>query len=188
MTRAFLYRTPGLPEAYWFINLLPWSLADAPKEPVARLFGIVYNTIMKRMYRVAIDTNVFVSALRSRRGASFRLLFEADRKKFLQCISVPLILEYEKTAKAASTVTGLSDQSVDDIIDGLCLSSSRRKIFFLWRPQLRDPGDDFILELAVEATCDYIITYNIRDFKGASDFGIKVISPKEFLNLIGELK
>ena len=143
---------------------------------------------MRKVYRVVIDTNVFVAALRSRRGASFHLLFEADRKKFLQCVSVPLILEYEKSAKQASDVTLLSDDTVDDLIDGICLSSSRRRIFFLWRPQLRDPGDDFVLELAVESACEYIVTFNKQDFKNISSFGIRAITPYEFLKLIGELK
>lgn len=50
-----------------------------------------------------------------------------------------------------------------------------------------DPADDFILELAVESQCDYIITFNVRDFAGAENFGVEVITPKEFLRKLGEI-
>ena len=55
------------------------------------------------------------------------------------------------------------------------------------RPQLKDPGDDMLLELAVTANCEYIITYNLNDFKGIEKFGVKPVTPKEFLQMIGEL-
>jgi predicted nucleic acid-binding protein len=61
-------------------------------------------------------------------------------------------------------------------------------MYFLWRPYLRDEKDEMVLELAVVAGCDYIITYNKGDFKGTEKFGIQVITPKEFLEKIGELK
>jgi len=60
-------------------------------------------------------------------------------------------------------------------------------IYFLWRPYLRDRNDEMVLELAVAARCDYIITYNQRDFSGAEKFGIRVIGPRPFLQEIGEL-
>jgi predicted nucleic acid-binding protein len=58
-------------------------------------------------------------------------------------------------------------------------------IHFLWRPQLSDPKDDHVLELAVAAGGADIVTHNVKDFKGASSFGVRVIKPSEFL---GELK
>jgi hypothetical protein len=66
-------------------------------------------------------------------------------------------------------------------LDYLCSVATRREIFFLWRPFLRDREDDLVLELAVEASCDFIVTYNKRDFEGAEKFGIRVVTPKEFL-------
>ena len=62
-----------------------------------------------------------------------------------------------------------------------------REIFFLWRPFLRDPRDDMVLELAVEAECDAILTYNQRDFAGVEQFGLRANTPKEFLQEIGEI-
>jgi predicted nucleic acid-binding protein len=61
-------------------------------------------------------------------------------------------------------------------------------VFFLWRPFLRDPKDDMLLELAVAAGCDAIVSYNKRDLAGVKDFGLKVYTPKEFLARIGELR
>jgi predicted nucleic acid-binding protein len=61
------------------------------------------------------------------------------------------------------------------------------KIFFLWRPLLSDPKDDMILELAIKAGCESIITYNTRDFAGAERFGVNLLKPLEFLRLIGKL-
>ena len=138
--------------------------------------------------RIVIDTNVLISALRSRNGASFKLLKLFGRGKFVISVSVPLVLEYEAAAKLQSKKLKLKHSDIDDIIDYLCTVSEHRKIHFLWRPVLRDPSDDMILELAVESESDYIITYNKRDFRGSEKFGIETLDPKEFLEKIGELK
>ncbi len=60
-------------------------------------------------------------------------------------------------------------------------------IFFLWRPYLRDPKDDMVLELAVKAGCESIVTYNTRDFTGVEQFGLQAIEPGIFLQSIGAL-
>ncbi len=141
---------------------------------------------MKR-YQVVIDTNVLIAALRSRRGASHRLFLLIGSAKFDINVSVPLILEYEDAAKRFTTETALSNENIDDILDYLCTVANRRQIFYLWRPFLQDPKDDMVLELAVTANCGLIITYNKKDFEGADRFGIRVVTPKEFLEEIGEL-
>jgi predicted nucleic acid-binding protein len=79
----------------------------------------------------------------------------------------------------------LSRQDVDDVLDYLCSIAEHREIYFLWRPVLRDPRDDMVLELAVEAACDFIVTHNRRDFAGTERFGVRVVSPREFLKRIG---
>lgn len=140
------------------------------------------------MLQIVVDTNVFLSALRSRRGAAFRLLSLVGRGgRFEINVSVPLVLEYEEVAKRQLRTIGLSSGEVDDIIDYVCLVANRRRIFFLWRPYLKDPKDDMVLELAVEAGCDYIVSYNKRDFAGVEKFGLRVLTPQEFLRKIGEI-
>lgn len=138
--------------------------------------------------RIVIDTNVFISALRSRRGASFKLLSMLGGSAFDISVSVPLVLEYETLAKRQARVLGLDASTIDDILDYVCQVAGRREIFFLWRPFLKDPNDDLVLELAVESESEFIITYNRRDFVGIETFGIKVLTPKELLQKLGEIK
>jgi putative PIN family toxin of toxin-antitoxin system len=140
-----------------------------------------------KTFQIVIDTNLIVSALRSKRGASFRLLRLLGDSRFEISVSVPLVIEYEKAAKGTVRRGGLSSREVDDILDFICAVARHRKIYYLWRPLLRDPKDDMVLELAVAGGCDFIVTYNQRDFIGAEEFGIGVLTPKEFLHRIGDL-
>ena len=137
--------------------------------------------------QIAIDTNVFVTALRSKRGASYKLLQLIKKDIFQINLSVPLTVEYEAVAKRTIGEITLDEKEVDDILDFVIAKSNRHQIYFLWRPQLKDPGDDMVLELAVAAGCQYIVTYNLADFKAAEPFGIQPITPGEFLKMIGEL-
>ena len=139
------------------------------------------------VFQVVIDTNVFVTALRSQRGASYRLLSLINSGKYQINLPVPLVIEYEAVAKRLVGEIRLTAKEVDDILDYTVRLANHWKIHYLWRPQLRDPSDDMLLELAVAAGCDYIITYNLKDFKGVEQFGIAAITLKEFLEQIGEL-
>jgi putative PIN family toxin of toxin-antitoxin system len=136
---------------------------------------------------IVLDTNVIVTALCSKRGASAKLLPLVGTERFHIHVSVPLVLEYEEVLLRQRVSLGLTPEDVADLVDGLSALAHHHKIYYLWRPYLRDEKDEMVLELAVVARCDYIITYNKDDFKGAEKFGIEVITPKEFLNEIGEL-
>ena len=136
--------------------------------------------------KIVIDTNVFVSALLSRKGTAYRLVMLADSGLFQLNISVPLIIEYEDAANRILHKTNLTPEDLNNILDYLCQVCNRQKIFFLWRPFLRDPKDDMVLELAVAANCDHIITYNTKDFVGASQFGLTTLKPQAFLEQIGQ--
>lgn len=156
--------------------------------PRARLSDrAVSNTIPGVAPRIVLDTNVLVAALRSNRGASFRLLSEIDSGAFEICVSVPLILEYEAVLFRHCRSLGLSRRDVTDILDYVCSVAHRQSIFFLWRPQLRDPRDDMVLEAAVAAGCRYIVTFNQRDFESSSLFSIRAVTPRQFLLAIGVL-
>jgi putative PIN family toxin of toxin-antitoxin system len=135
--------------------------------------------------RVVIDTNVFVSALLSRRGASYGLLTFLDKGVFQFSLSVPLVVEYEDAAKRVLPQTILTEEDLDSILDYICQIGDKHQIYYLWRPFLRDPRDDMILELAVAAECDTIITFNIKDFAGVEAFGLEVLTPTNFLRQIG---
>ena len=81
----------------------------------------------------------------------------------------------------------LSISEIESVLDYLCLVGHKQKVFYLWRPILRDPKDDMVLELAVAAESEYIVTYNARDFKGAERFDVSIVSPVKFLKAIGEM-
>lgn len=140
-----------------------------------------------RTSRIIIDTNVLVAALRSRHGASYKLLMLIGSGKYKTSISVSLVLEYEDVTKRLLEEILLTEQDIEDILDYICKVSDHQNIFYLWRPFLKDPQDDMVLELAVAASCDFIVTFNKRDFQGVDQFGIRVVTPKEFLQAIGEV-
>ncbi len=148
--------------------------------------GIIYNTIMSYP-RVVLDTNVLVAALRSRRGASFKVLSLVGDGLFETAISVALFLEYEHAARRLAPETRLTGQDIDRILDYICSVAILTKVSYLWRPTLRDADDDMVLEVAVAAGCGFVVTFNQADFAGAERFGVKVMTPAAFLAEIGEL-
>jgi len=136
------------------------------------------------MFRIVIDTNVLISALRSQVGASYALLQLIGMSHFEFCISVSLMMEYEDVAKRMHRALRLTLQEIDDILDYLCLVGRTQKIYYLWRPALSDPGDDMLLELAVASNATIIVTHNTAHFKGVNRFGILAMKPKDFLKLL----
>lgn len=134
-----------------------------------------------------MDTNVLVSALRSRRGAAYRLLSLVGTGKFEISLSVPLFLEYEEVCKRHLDEIELTARDLQDVFDFLCRTAQRTRVYFLWRPYLRDANDDMVLELAVGAGCEYIVTFNRADFHGSDQFGVRACTPGAFLREIGEL-
>ena len=99
-----------------------------------------------------------------------------------------MILEYEDVLKRHSGKDlAQTPDEIDDIIDYLCSVGEHTKIYYLWRPQLSDPKDDLLLELAVAAEAKQIVTFNAKDFKKANPFGVTPIKPKDFLQSLGVL-
>ena len=147
-----------------------------------RFFGIIYS-IMKK---IVLDTNIIIAALMSRRGASFRLLSLIGRNQFDIVISVPLVLEYETVAKRLSgDKIRLSHAQIDDVLDYICKVAIHQRIYYLWRPVLSDPQDDQVLEVAMNAGADAIVTFNVRDFARANQHDVDIMQPKLFLEQIG---
>ena len=131
--------------------------------------------------RIVIDTNVLVAGLRSRHGASFELLNRLGGPDFLPVVSPPLCLEYEDVLSRPGLVPGFSPQDAADFVDYFMSVSEERRVYFLWRPWLRDPKDDLVLEVAVAAGARHIVTHNTRDFAGADRLGISNVTPNLFL-------
>jgi putative PIN family toxin of toxin-antitoxin system len=143
---------------------------------------------MTKRYQVVMDSNVLVSALRSKRGPSFALLSLVGTDRFDINLSVPLVLEYEQVLRRSRWENRPSRSHVSDILDYLCEVGRKHRLHFLWRPRERDPKGDMVLEAAVAGQCDCIVTYNKRDFAEAKSFGLELLTPKEFLTKIGERK
>lgn len=133
--------------------------------------------------RVILDTNVIVSALRSRRGSAFRLLSLVGTGQFDICLSIPLLFEYEDVL--ARETIGIPSDAAEDVLNYLCHVALPQEVYFLWRPFLRDPKDDLVLELAVGSQSTEIITYNLKDFAGIECFNVRAIRPAEFLAELG---
>ena len=141
-----------------------------------------------KKYSIVLDTNVIIAALRSKKGASFKLFSLLEYNKFILNISVPLILEYESIVVRELNHLKINKNDLDILLDFICTIGKKYDIYYLWRPFLKDPKDDFILELAYTSDSDFIITFNKKDFIGVQEFGIKILSPQEFLFLLEKNK
>jgi len=133
-----------------------------------------------------LDTNVLVSAVRSAQGASFRLLSLVGTGRFEIALSVALVLEYEDALMRQVPESRFDEEDLGAVLDYLCAVGHHQRIFYLWRPVLRDPADDMVLELAVASGAGTIVTFNERHFGGCERFGIRVAVPRTFLAEIGE--
>ena len=134
---------------------------------------------------IVIDTNVLISALKSKRGASYKLIMLLPKNLFVPNMSVPLFVEYEAVSKRSGLLNNLNNEEINSILDYILSKSKIQKIFYLWRPLLKDPKDDLVLEVAVASKSKYIITFNIKDFKGCEKFGIEALTPQEFMKIRG---
>jgi putative PIN family toxin of toxin-antitoxin system len=132
------------------------------------------------MHRAVVDTNVLVSALRSGRGASFKLIGLLGDTRWQPIVSVALILEYEEVAKREAHRLGIAEWVVDDVVDMFCRVGSQQAIRFRLRPALKDPDDEFLLELAAASQADFLVTYSIADFRGSEEYGVRPVTPIEF--------
>jgi predicted nucleic acid-binding protein len=129
--------------------------------------------------RLVFDTDVVIAAMRSPAGASAALLLAARRGDVTMLANVALALEYEACRRAEHGVAaGLSQVQVGIFIDAVIALAEPVETHFLWRPQLRDPGDELVLEAAVNGRADAIVTFNQKDFgKVPMRFGVEVLVP-----------
>lgn len=141
-----------------------------------------------RLPQIVIDTNIIASATRSAKGPSYRMIDLIGKGFFEINLSIALFCEYEDVIKRPEHPSCLTEKEANDLLDYIIGNSNLRDIYFLWRPLLRDPNDDFVLELAIASSSKYIVTYNVKDFVGCESFGIMALKPLDFLKLIGKDK
>jgi len=133
------------------------------------------------LYRTVLDTNVIFAALDSKTGASRRLLLHLASNDYEAFVSGLLFGEYCGVLHRHLDRFGLTAAELDDFLDGLASLMQPQTIHFTWRPILRDEKDDMVLECAVAAGADYLVTFNTRDFGESASFAPKIVTPSQFL-------
>lgn len=129
---------------------------------------------------IVLDTDVLVAALRSDRGASRQLLMAALNGSFEILASVPLMIEYEAvlTRPEHLAASGLSSQDLDEVLMALARVVKPVHLGFLWRPWLKDAGDEMVLATAVNGGASRLVTFNVRHLASAArEFGIRSLPP-----------
>lgn len=138
---------------------------------------------MKKI-KIVMDTNVLFAGLYSSLGASYKILRLIDSGNIVPVLSTPLLFEYEDVLFRKQSDLGIPDHQIDTILDNICALGEFQKIHFLWRPYLKDPKDDHVLEVAVASQTKTILTFNLKDFKGVKKFGIRTLNPGKILEEI----
>lgn len=137
--------------------------------------------------KIVLDTSVLVAALRFRQGASFALVSRLPDPRFQLCLSVAVYTEWQAVlSRPEHWPPGANAQDALGFVRYLASMAHLQDIHFLWRPFLRDPDDDMVLECAVAANCQYIVTHNVKDFRHTGQLGVQALTPKEFLLLLKE--
>ena len=130
---------------------------------------------------MVLDSNVLVAGTRSRDGVSRLWLRAALMREVTLLVSVPLVFQYEEvlTRPEHLKAAEASPTQVRFLLDSLCSIAETVEIAFLWRPTLSDPGDEMVLETALNGRADWLITFNVRDFAGAGPFDFRIGTPAQ---------
>ena len=135
--------------------------------------------------KVVLDTCVLVAAARLRQGASFALLATLPNPRFQMCLSVGVYTEWQAVlTRPEHLPKGANASLALEFVQYLASLAHLQDVHFLWRPFLKDPDDDMVLECAVAASCKYIVTHNVKDFRRSEQSGVTAITPAEFLQLL----
>lgn len=137
--------------------------------------------------KIVIDTRVLVSALRSRNGASFELVSKLPIPGVQICLSVALYTEWQAVlTRQEHLPPGADANHALGFLRYLASIAHLQDVYFLWRPFLRDPDDDMVLECAVASSAAAIVTHNVKDFARTSSLGVHAITPGQFLQKLKE--
>ena len=134
---------------------------------------------------IVLDTNVLVAAARSRRGASFELLSLLPDPRFQIALSVALYTEWQDVMTRLDHLPpGMGPGNALGFLRYLASVAHLQDVYYLWRPFLRDPDDDMVLECAVASGSRYLVTHNMRDFQKITQLGVQPVTPAQFLALL----
>lgn len=134
--------------------------------------------------RVVIDTNVFVGACMGV-GASNAVVRACLEHRLVPLMGVALLTEFATTLSrdelfARSRLDAAERSMLLDTFLALC---EWTRVYFLWRPNLKDESDNHLIELAVAGDADVVVTRNLRDLRGAElrFEPLRILSPEDFL-------
>ncbi len=134
---------------------------------------------------IVLDTSVLVAAMRSQRGASQQLLRCLPSPQFTPALSVALYMEWQAMlTRPEHLPPGMDAQRMLGFLRYLASIAHLQDVHYLWRPFLRDPDDDMVLECAVASGSRYIVTHNVKDFRRTDGLGVKAVTPADFLQLL----
>lgn len=155
-------------------------------QETPRMWLRVYNQNYEYCHlRLILDTSVLVAAARSRNGASFHLLSMLPSTQFEIALTVALYTEWLSVlTRPEHLPPGASAETAIGFLRYLVSIAHLQDVHFLWRPFLRDPDDDMVLECAVASGSQFIVTHNVKDFKRAPELKVNAITPAEFLTLL----
>ena len=157
------------------------SFAGSSCVSYRRQYDIIGDVIM------VLDTSVVVAAMRSPTGASAALLMRARKGKLTLLANVALALEYEATCQRAehAVAAGLTVDEVGVFVDAVLAMVEPVESYFVWRPMMRDPADEMVLEAAANGRAAAMVTFNQRDFGVIPlQFGVEVLTPAVALRRI----
>ena len=135
--------------------------------------------------KVDIDTSVMVSALIGKRGARRELIRRCLAGEHLPLISNPLFQEYEDVSsrKRIRETCPLGAREIRDLLNAFYSVCSWVPIYYLWRPNLKDEDDNFLIELALAGNSQTIVTNNVKDLEAAElrFEDLRILTPQQIL-------
>lgn len=140
------------------------------------------------MIRAVLDTNVLLSALWSRTGASFEIVTRLRQGEFRLLLSNTLLSEYEEVLNRESGRLGITHATIERFLDAICALAEPFETSASWKPSLPDPDDEAVAQLAIEAKVGHLVTFNVRDFPQDRLPALQVIEPGKFLRILQTIK
>lgn len=135
--------------------------------------------------RIVLDTSVLVAASRSRNGASFQLVSMLPTPRFEIALTIAVYTEWQAVlTRPEHLPPGVTVDAALGFLRYLASVAHLQDVHFLWRPFLRDPDDDMVVECAASSGSEFIVTHNVKDFRRVEELKMQAVTPADFLRLL----